>query len=457
MRVHSKPSYSWPVLTGFALLVLTFVGVRWDVRRSQREALEELTHTAGIINHVLAGSVKSETRRGRIRKWRLRAILDNLINVTDLKMIEIAQGGKVILRAGSENERIPERCHESDKGQRLTEDAFYYWTPVSLGRCPMEEARQSERPWGRGMGRRMGREPPDATDDEDVSFSENGQILALGLGLRDYQRHVLASRQRTTVFGIASSLAIVVLIVFWIASIKQYGLREDLRRAKQHNEQLEVMSFTASGLAHEIKNPLSIINGIAQSVLRDERLSPCHENADKILDQSDLAMERLGRFLNYAKITPPKITSVKLKPFIDRIDLILRPDFQDMDVTLRTTVEDIAILTDQDLLTQMLVNLLLNSLQASEAGDAVTVSVATKGKRARLTVKDQGCGIPLDLLDDIFKPYVSGRSDGHGIGLSVVKRIVDELDWTIAVESTVGEGTEIRVDSIRLGEDDHGD
>ncbi len=108
------------------------------------------------------------------------------------------------------------------------------------------------------------------------------------------------------------------------------------------------------------------------------------------------------------------------------------------------------ILADQEMLRQILVNLLLNSLHASSADGKVTVRMNRKGKRAGLTVEDQGSGVPPELLPNIFQPYVSGNSEGHGLGLAIVKRFAEEHGWTIGVDSRPNRGTAITISGIGL-------
>jgi two-component system sensor histidine kinase HydH len=105
---------------------------------------------------------------------------------------------------------------------------------------------------------------------------------------------------------------------------------------------------------------------------------------------------------------------------------------------------------DEDMLRQVLVNLLLNSLQASPEGSRVEVRMERHGVRATLVVADQGCGIPPELLPNIFKPYVAGNPDGHGLGLAIVKRFVEDHGWTIKADSQLNRGTVITVSGIML-------
>jgi two-component system, NtrC family, sensor histidine kinase HydH len=102
------------------------------------------------------------------------------------------------------------------------------------------------------------------------------------------------------------------------------------------------------------------------------------------------------------------------------------------------------------MLRQVLATLLLNSLQASPKAGRVAVRMERHGSRAALVVEDQGCGILPDLLPDIFKPYVAGDPDGHGLGLANVKRFVEDHGWTITADSQLDRGTVMTIAGIRL-------
>ena len=131
---------------------------------------------------------------------------------------------------------------------------------------------------------------------------------------------------------------------------------------------------------------------------------------------------------------------------------ILGPDFDAVGVKLEIECDPLRILADEEMLRQVVVNLLLNSLHASSAGGKVTVRMNRKGKRAVLMVEDQGSGISPELLPNIFQPYISGNSGGHGLGLAIVKRFVEEHGWTIDVDSQPNRGTVITISGIALPE-----
>ena len=134
----------------------------------------------------------------------------------------------------------------------------------------------------------------------------------------------------------------------------------------------------------------------------------------------------------------------------DKVGEILRPDFGAVGVGLEMDCAPLGILADEEMLRQILVNLLLNSLHASSPGSRVVVRLAPKGKKAVLTVEDQGAGISPELLPNIFQPYVSENSRGHGLGLAIVKRFVEEHGWSISADSRTRHGTVITISGLTI-------
>jgi signal transduction histidine kinase len=213
---------------------------------------------------------------------------------------------------------------------------------------------------------------------------------------------------------------------------------------------LEELGLAAAGLAHETKNPLGIIMGLSQQIARSPSVTP--ENRvmlGHIIDEVDRATARLGSFMTFAQQREVRATVLEARTVVTKVVEVLKPDFDSAGVSLAVDCPSVKVLADEEMLQQILVNLLLNSLSASSAGMTVTVAVERRGEAARITVADQGVGIAPELLPDIFKPYVSGRPDGHGLGLAVVKRFVEEQGWTIEVASQLQRGTTVTISGIR--------
>ena len=236
--------------------------------------------------------------------------------------------------------------------------------------------------------------------------------------------------------------AIAALSRAWVRSIRARDLQAALENERRERSRLVEMSLAAAGLAHETKNPLGLILGLAQRLNADASTPPAtKEVAEQIMDAADHATARLSDFMNFARLPTPHLQDTDASELLRRVVATMKADFDEVGVGLALVAEALRIRCDPAMLEQVMVNLLLNSLQASVAGSATSVHFARHGSRWTISVVDQGHGIPAHLLPDIFKPYVTGRPDGHGLGLAIVKRIVDQHGWSIAVDSSPGRGT----------------
>lgn len=244
--------------------------------------------------------------------------------------------------------------------------------------------------------------------------------------------------------------AIGVMVLAWVRNIRWYHLAGALDAERRERNRLEEMSLAAAGLAHETKNPLGIILGLAQRIERTAEVPEIRQVAGHIIDAADQAAARIGDFLNFARAPKPQLQVVRGDELLARVANALKPDFEESRVQLTVELAPISIQCTPAMTEQIVVNLLLNSLRASERGTTVALRLEANGATASLVVEDQGCGIPPELMPNLFKPYVSGRADGHGLGLAIVKRIVDQHAWTIEVSRIPSGGTRIAVGAITL-------
>jgi signal transduction histidine kinase len=285
----------------------------------------------------------------------------------------------------------------------------------------------------------------------DVKLADSDQTMVLGIGPPpDRQGPPPPMR------GISVTLVVVLLFVgastvAWIMAIRSGLLAEQLEAERARRSHLEELGLAAAGLAHETKNPLGIIMGLSQQIARSPSVTP--ENRvmlGHIIDEVDRATARLGSFMTFAQQREVRMTALDARTVVTKVVEVLKPDFDSAGVSLAVDCPSVKVLADEEMLQQILVNLLLNSLSASSAGMRVTVAVERRGEAARITVADQGVGIAPELLPDVFKPYVSGRPDGHGLGLAVVKRFVEEQGWTVEVASQLQRGTTVTISGIQL-------
>ena len=216
----------------------------------------------------------------------------------------------------------------------------------------------------------------------------------------------------------------------------------------QRSQRLAALGRLASGLAHEIRNPLGIVRAAAQMLQGalggDQKLGEYTQVIQSEVDRVDRLIEQL---LAYARPRPLARGSVDLRALAERAVALTRAYASQHGVLCGVLESSAAPVMDGDgdLLHQALVNLLMNAIQATPFGGHVSVHVAFTGDGQRtaatLVVRDTGRGIAMDDLQRVFDPFFTTRDDGVGLGLSIVQQIVQEHSGTIDVQSEPARGT----------------
>lgn len=213
----------------------------------------------------------------------------------------------------------------------------------------------------------------------------------------------------------------------------------DLRRA----ERLAAVGQLAAGMAHEIRNPLTSIQLLVQTARRDPGAGALTEDDLALIDGELARIEQsLRTFLDYAR--PPKLERVPcdLGAVADGALKLVRGRAQQQGVGVRLDppTEPIALSADPAQLRQVLVNLLLNALDAMPTGGALDLAVRRAGAAATLAVSDTGAGITADIAPRLFEPFATNKETGVGLGLVVCKRIVEDHGGTIGAFNRPGGG-----------------
>lgn len=219
-------------------------------------------------------------------------------------------------------------------------------------------------------------------------------------------------------------------------------LEEQMRRA----ERLAALGRLAGGLAHELRNPLSITRAAAQMLQQEldhnDKSSEYTRVIQGEIDRVDRLVEQL---LTYARPRPLQRALVDLAALVEQTSGLARVYAKQHGVTLKTRVAEglPAITGDSDLLHQAVVNALFNSIQATPLGGVVSLDVQQEQDEALLIISDNGHGIPADILPHIFDPFFTTRDDGAGLGLSIVQQIIHDHGGAISVQSEPGQGTRV--------------
>lgn len=424
--------YRFPLIVTFVIAAVLASWAWRDWRDFSKHAAEKERFRALDLSRMLAGAIRALEANGHLKPDEIQRIIDSIIQSSPYLFLVLEQNGHRIYQAGD----IPASLVLPTKETvRVDEDSYVIGHRVNLHG---ENIRSDDRGPDDGRDGTAGIEP-----------KHDEYLMILGgkfqyPGLEFALMHALVRIAVTVLFLIGSVAA-------WHMVIRNRILAEQLKTERAHSAHLEELGLAAAGLAHETKNPLGIISGIAQQIINDPEIpEQSRILIDAIIDEVDKSASRLGHFMTFAKQRTTDAVQVEIRQLCAGIAEILQPEFDATKVMLAVSGPPMTVLADDDMLRKILVNLLLNSLQASSEGGRVEVRLMRHGERATLEVADEGCGISPELLPNIFKPYVAGKPDGHGLGLAIVKRFVEDHGWTINVESQLNRGTVIRISGIKL-------
>jgi signal transduction histidine kinase len=228
--------------------------------------------------------------------------------------------------------------------------------------------------------------------------------------------------------------------------------REEIERLHRTQmsraEHFATLGEVATGLAHEIRNPLAGIAGVIEIIGRDlPSSSPARAVVKDVRQEIARINHIVTDLLQTARPHPPQVRKSDLNTTVEHAVMLGRQQAmaKGIEIALRKDPSLPEVEHDSDQIHQVLLNLLLNAQQAIDAKGKIEVSVERKGPIAVIEVKDNGRGIAPEHLPNIFRPFYTTKGDGTGLGLSLARRIVEDHHGRIDVTSTVGKGTAFAV------------
>ncbi|HXV64601.1 MAG TPA: ATP-binding protein [Vicinamibacteria bacterium] len=216
-----------------------------------------------------------------------------------------------------------------------------------------------------------------------------------------------------------------------------------------YSQKLAALGRLTSGIAHEIKNPLNAM--VIHVALLREKFARASPETQASLDTLEQEIRRLDRviqgFLRFTRPEDLRLTSVEMDELVGEVVRLVSAEAQAGKIEIVTDVPDglPSVYGDRELLQQALLNLVRNACEAMPRGGKLCLVVRPAEDGVEIRVSDNGVGIEPELLDRIFDLYVTTKSKGSGIGLSMVYRIVQLHGGEITVESTKGKGSQFTV------------
>lgn len=220
-------------------------------------------------------------------------------------------------------------------------------------------------------------------------------------------------------------------------------LQEELRR----NERLAALGKMAAGVAHELRNPLSSIKGLALLLkAKIHNDSQATGTADILVQEVERLNRSIGELLDYARPHKLELEPVRIDEALSKAVSLLEPDFNGAGVTLHTDyAEKCTVQGDRDKLNQVFLNLLLNALQAMENGGNLKITTTREDEDVICEIEDTGCGLEEENVAKVFDPYFTTKSDGTGLGLAMSVKIVEEHSGSMEFRSALGQGTVVKI------------
>ncbi len=228
--------------------------------------------------------------------------------------------------------------------------------------------------------------------------------------------------------------------------------REEIERLHRTQmsraEHLATLGELATGLAHEIRNPLAGIAGVIEIVSRD---LPSTSPARAVIKDVRQEIAQINRIvtdlLETARPHPPQIRGSNLNTTVEHAVMLARQQVlsKPINIDLKKFPGLPEVEHDSDQIHQVILNLLLNAVQALDGHGAVRVELGVRDSYATILVTDNGRGIPAQNLNNIFRPFFTTKGNGTGLGLSLAHRSVEDHHGQIEVTSVVGKGSQFTV------------
>jgi len=236
-----------------------------------------------------------------------------------------------------------------------------------------------------------------------------------------------------------------------IISFRDLTNLNTLRAQMERIDRLTTLGEVSAGIAHEIRNPLAGIKTSAQVL--EESFSPNDPRTQlvrRIVKEIDRSNELLKKFFKFAKPGKPHQNSVDIESLIEGVFIILASKMKRKKIILKREYHHRLryVYVDENQIEQVIFNLLLNAMDAIGEGGEIAVRIYDKTSVSNHTVQmiavdiqDNGCGIDIDLLEKVFNPFYTTKTDGVGLGLSISSRLVEENGGQLNVTSKSGNGS----------------
>jgi signal transduction histidine kinase len=226
----------------------------------------------------------------------------------------------------------------------------------------------------------------------------------------------------------------------------------DMEEKLRASERLSALGLLAAEIAHEIRNPLTVMQMLFHALVETLKLDATSQRDAELISEKMRQMNRiLDQVLSFARSSEPIKETVDARQLIDDVFLLTRHKLQQQGIEVRSTVADDLppFRADRPQVEQVLLNLILNAADAMPKGGALRLSAGREDFDGEphlvIGVRDNGQGMTPDQIANLFAPFLTYKESGTGIGLAIVKKIMENHRGKVQVESKVDQGTKFKL------------
>ena len=234
-------------------------------------------------------------------------------------------------------------------------------------------------------------------------------------------------------------------------SIIEKRAQERLRLLEQlsHAERLSTLGEMVAGISHEIRNPLGIIKSSSELLKKKmSRYDPSDSIPSIIIEESSRLNNIITDFLAYAKPRSPNLILCRIEDVLEKNITFLASQINEEGCIIEKDYDNDLpeILADPEMLYQAFLNILINAMQAMPEGGKIHIEIGSSGNTVTIYFEDEGEGIPEDILNKIWDPFFTTKEKGTGLGLGIVKNIIESHRGSIQVINRSVCGARVKVE-----------
>ena len=240
--------------------------------------------------------------------------------------------------------------------------------------------------------------------------------------------------------GLIATIAIALTAKLNEGMIERNKMKDEIQRA----EKLNTLGELAASIAHEVRNPLTVVKGFLQ-LMKQQEEGKNYEYLSLVLNELARAESIINDYLNFAKPKFEKIEEFQLNGILSEVVMLLDPLAVKQGVQLESQLDssDFSLITDRNQLKQALVNIIKNAIEATHEGGKVTIHNKTNETSASIWISDTGKGMTSEQLSRIGTLFYTTKDKGTGLGTSVSLRIIETMSGKVTYQSEPGVGTKV--------------